>query len=364
MVQYNSFTIDYISGIINCLDIELDNDGNAIIFPDDVSVKKLSALKEHFSSIWERANSAIDICVQKHDAKIQSGMFGLVNDFKRAMQIGFLISDRVVLIDYLYERILNRKDLAEVNIPHLCTVVTELASLLPLAQTGRVVIIPTPFQWHEESKRMMVECIKNDVEINVSIMSFINLWSITKKCNLHPYTIAESKDNYDELMSVNITSSKILTKTSLDYAYKGLLGALLTEDMLAKEGFVTIDNISLSNFQNIVQSEQKFHYEFLNRINAGGEINLNEMAIDLEKAISDEIKNIDKNKLKNFLPQGIAASSIGSYGLAYFCSASLTLNAMASILGISSTILGLLNRDNESNDPVVKVFCELRKHGF
>lgn len=57
-------------------------------------------------------------------------------------------------------------------------------------------------------------------------------------------------------MSVNITSSKILTKTSLDYAYKGLLGALLTEDMLAKEGFVTIDNISLSNFQNIVQSEK------------------------------------------------------------------------------------------------------------
>lgn len=70
--------------------------------------------------------------------------------------------------------------MAKVNIPHLCTVVTELASLLPLAQTGRVVIIPSPFQWHEESKRMMVECIKNDVEINVSIMSFINLWSITK----------------------------------------------------------------------------------------------------------------------------------------------------------------------------------------
>ncbi|MDP0880921.1 hypothetical protein, partial [Klebsiella variicola] len=70
---------------------------------------------------------------------------------------------------------------------------------------------------------------------------------------------------------------------------------------------MTIDNISLSNFQNIVQSEKKFHYEFLNRINAGGEINLNEMAIDLEKAISDEIKNTDKNKLKNFLPQGIAA---------------------------------------------------------
>ncbi|UTD21856.1 MULTISPECIES: hypothetical protein [unclassified Citrobacter] len=364
MVQYNSFTIDYISGVINCLDIELDNDGNAIIFPDDVSVDKLSALKEHFSSIWERANSAIDICVQKHDAKIQSGMFGLVNDFKKAMQIGFLISDRVVLIDYLYERILNRKDLAKVNIPHLCTVVTELASLLPLAQTGRVVIIPSPFQWHEESKRMMVECIKNDVEINVNIMSFINLWSITKKCNLHPYTIAESKDNYDELMSVNITSSKILTKTSLDYAYKGLLGALLTESMLVKEGFVTMDSISLSDFQEIVQSEKKFHYEFLNKITSGGEIDLNEVANDIEDAIAEEIKNADKNVLKKYLPQAIAASSIGSYGLAYFCAASLPLTAMGSVLGISSTILGLLNRNSENNDPIVKVFCELRKHGF
>lgn len=364
MGDYNSFTIDYISGVIRCLDIELDKDGNAIIIPEEVSVNKLSTLKEYLSSIWENSNSAIDICTNKYDAKVQSAMFGLVDDFKRAMQIGFLISDRIVLIDYLYTRILNKNDLTKVNIPHLCAVVTDLASLLALARRGRVVIIPSPFYWDDESRKLMEECVRNNVEINVNIMSFINMWSITKKCNLHPYTIAESKDNYDELMSVNISSSKLLTKTALDYAYKGLLGALLTESMLVKEGFVTMDNISLSDFQEIVQSEKRFHYEFLNKITSGGEIDLNKVANDIEDAISEEIKNEDKNLLKKYLPQAIAASSIGSYGLAYFCAASLPLTAMGSVLGVSSTILGLLNRNSENNDPIVKVFCELRKHGF
>lgn len=364
MVDYNSFTVDYISSIINCLDIEIDNTGNATILPENVSVDKLTVLKCCLNTIWKSSDSAIDICVKKYDAKIQSGMFGLVDDFKRAMQIGFLISDRIILIDYLHERILNKDDLTRVNIPHLCAIVTNLASLLPLAQRGRIVIIPSPFHWHDESKKIMEECIQNDIDLNVDVMSFVNLWSITKKCKLHPYTIAESKDNYDELLSVNISSTKILTKTSLDYAYKGMLSALLTEDLLMKEGFVTSDNISLSDFQKIVQNEKGFHYEYVDRIVSGGEIDLNIMANDIEKSISEEIKKTDINKLKKLLPQGIAASSIGSYGLAYFCAASLPLTAMAATLGISSMLLGLLNNKEANNEPVVKVFSELRRHGF
>lgn len=365
MRNYNHFTINYITTIITTLDIEISNDGKAIIFPENISELKLATLKENIRSLWEDSQTAIEICKNKYDAKIQSGLFGLVNDFNKAMQIGFLISDRIILIDYLYDRLLRGSDFSRVNIPHICAVASELASLLPLAERGRVVIIPSPFSWNDESKQLIRACLDNSIgKFTPYMMAMVNMFSIVKLCQLHPYTIAESDANYDEIMSVNISTGNIISKSSLEYAQKRLLGSLFTEKSLMREGYVTSDRITISKFQQIIQGNNKFHGEYLNKILSGGEIDLSIISEELENSILEEIKNSDKNSLKKLIPTGVLLSSGGGYGLSYFYSASPTLAALGALVGFSSTALSLLLGKSENNDPIVQVFAELKKNGL
>ncbi len=365
MQNYNHFTIDYISTVIKTLKIEISSNDDAVIFPEQISTSMLAELKDKLTLLWDDSQTAIDICKNKHDAKIQSGLFGLVNDFNKAMQIGFLISDRVVLIDYLFNRLLQVSNLANVNIEHLCTVASELARLLPLAKNGRVVIIPSPFTWNAETKEIIRTCVENSPEpFNPHMMTLINLFSITKICNLHPYTIAESDNNYNEIMSVNIAPNKILSAPTLAYAHKGLLGALLTEKSLMKEGFVTSDNISLTNFQKVIHKNTKFNNRYLEKIVSGGEIDLAVITDEIETSILEELESADKNIIKKLVPGMVLVASGSSYGLSYFCAASAQLSALGAFLGFTSTALGLLLGSNAQNDPIVQVFSELKKEGL
>jgi hypothetical protein len=364
MKNYNHFTINYITAIIEALDIKLQDNEEALIVPSTITIEKLRVLKTRLDNIWIDSGSSIDICVNKHDTKIQSGLFGLVDDFKKAIQIGFLISDRVVLVDYLYDRILSLKNLEKTNIPNLCAIVTNLAGLLPLAIKGRIVIIPSPFSWNDDAKDMMEKCVMNNVPLNVNTMSLVSLLSITKKCNLHPYTISESIENHDEILSFDITPAQALTKVTLDYANEGILAALLTEKTLMSEGFITSNTIPLSLYQEITQKDNDFNRKYMKAIVAGGEIDADSIACDIKKSIVDEIKNSDKNKLKKFLPYATGASSMGSYGLAFFYASSVPLSGLAAFFGVTSTLFSLLIGNDKQNDPVVKVFAELKKNGL
>lgn len=363
--NYNHFTIDYITTIITTLDIEISSNGEAIIFPDRITTPKLTALKENLKNIWNDSETAIDICRNKHDAKIQSGLFGLVNDFHKAMQIGFLISDRVVLIDYILDRILNKPDLTRINIPHFCAVASELASLLPLAERGRVVIIPNPFTWNDESKQLIRACVEDSNELFTPyMMAMVNMFSIVKQCKLHPYTIAESDANYDEITSVNISPGHVVSKTNIEHAKKRLMGSLFTEKSLMREGFVTSQDITISKFQEIIQSNERFHSAYLDKILSNGEIDLSVMTQELETSILKEINNTDKNTLKKLNSAGVVLLSGGGYGLSYFYAASPTLSALGALLGFSSTVLGLLLGKSLNDDPVIKVFSELKINGL
>ncbi|MGJ7100848.1 hypothetical protein ABMZ87_17290 [Morganella morganii] len=365
MTNYNHFTIDYISIIITTLEIEISTDGKATILPERISTSKLATLKDRMKYLWKDSETAINICKNKHDAKIQSGLFGLIDDFNKAMQIGFLISDRVILIDYLFCRLLHQSDFTRVNIPHICTIASELANLLPLAKRGRVVIIPNPFSWHDESKQLIRKCIEDsDRTFTPSMMAMVNMFSIINLCKLHPYTIAESDTNYNEITSVNISTGNVISKPSLDHAQKRLLGSLFTEKSLMREGFFTSQKITISKFQQIIQENKKFHNEYLNKILSGGEIDLSVIGDELEASIVEEINKLDQRKLKKLIPAGTILSSAGGYGLAYFCSASPTLSVFGSLLGFSSTVLGLLLDKNKNKDPIIKVFVELQKNGL
>ncbi len=108
-MHYNQFTIDYIEKIKSNLKININTDGEAAFFPDFITDHDVDSLRFDLTEIWNESHKAVDIIHRRHDAVIQSGLFGLVNGLEKAIKIGFLLGDRVVIVDYLFERILQRK---------------------------------------------------------------------------------------------------------------------------------------------------------------------------------------------------------------------------------------------------------------
>lgn len=152
-MHYNQFTIDYIDAVKRNLNIEVNETGESLYFPDSITDINILNLKDELQSIWGDSTSAIDVIRKKEDSTIQSGLFGLVNELDTALKIGFLISDRIVLIDYLFERLLTRKEPNKIDRIHLGVIASSLVNTLPLAKIGRIVIIPSPFNWYPDTKK-------------------------------------------------------------------------------------------------------------------------------------------------------------------------------------------------------------------
>ncbi|MBL4593515.1 MAG: hypothetical protein JKX68_06835, partial [Flavobacteriales bacterium] len=108
-MNYNQFTIDYIKAIQNNLCIEVNSNNEAVFFPDKIDSQKIENPKKELSEIFTYSQSSIEILKDKTESSVQAGLFGLVNNLDKAVKIGFLIADRIVLIDYIFERILSKK---------------------------------------------------------------------------------------------------------------------------------------------------------------------------------------------------------------------------------------------------------------
>jgi hypothetical protein len=170
--HYNEFTICYIEALSEHLKIETDSNGQAIFVPGRIKTADLVTLKMTLDALWQKAEQSVTVVRRKQESQLQSCLFGLVDDLDLALKTGYLISDRVVLLDYLYERILCKKKAEKIDLQHMGVVASGLCSALDLAKEGRLVIIPHPFGWHPETKAFIADVSENAV-LDPGIMSFL-----------------------------------------------------------------------------------------------------------------------------------------------------------------------------------------------
>src|SRR5690606_5483875 len=95
--------------------------------------------------------------------------------------------------------------------------------------------------------------------VSPELMSLLNLLSITKSCNLKPYTIAESDESFKRIINKDIDSTSLVGKDGEYTAYEAILAGLLSERLLNEEEFKLNDNISLIEYHNIINQEEKFY---------------------------------------------------------------------------------------------------------
>jgi predicted transcriptional regulator len=359
-MHYNKFTIDYIESIKRNLKIEVNEFGEATYFPDIVTDCDILNLKKELQVIWENSTSAIDVIRTKQESMIQSGLFGIINEFDTALKIGFLMSDRIVLIDYLFERLLKKKEPNKIDRIHIGVISNSLVEVLPLAQKGRIVIIPSPFYWYPETKRIIGE-IASKITISPSLMSLLNMLSITKYCKLHPYTIAESEKNYSLIIDSQIDYDMI-GKDGGNYAYESILGALLSEKLLNEIELKIALNIPLSKYFEIITSNKDFYLKYLTEITRGGSINAQSNINRIRDALVKEIEEKNKIDFRNLAKGATIASSIGSAVIAAvstITAVSAPLLIIGSLLRLSATLTGLVNNNKKNEDIIISVFKKL-----
>ncbi|BAK73250.1 conserved hypothetical protein [Arcobacter sp. L] len=346
--------------------IEIDENDHITFNPINVTEKNKKKLILEFTKIWEISQSSIDILKNKEDSKVQGGLFGLHENFEMAVKTGFLISDRVVLIDYIYERILFNKDAKSINSIQLAQVAIDLVKLLPLAEKGRIVIIPNPFSWNNDSKRLINE-VAQKVTLSMSLITMINMLSICKLCKLHPYTIASSKEEYTRIIEKEIDYTDLIGKDGGKYAYEGILGSLISQRLLSEIRFSSISDVPYNKFVEIISNYNNFHSEYLEAITQSGSLNADVNIDKIKKSVDLAQKNAN-GKLTTLLNTYSPSLNLSGSGLSL---ASVVMNlppsltSASSVAGLGLLVLGTLSEffDNkqENTNTIISVFKDLEK---
>lgn len=364
-MHYNNFTIDYLSTIKSVLNIEANDHGEMVCIPEAISDACISELEKALNAIWDNSRSAIDIVRDKHDSTIQSGLFGLVDDLDNAIKIGYLLSDRVVLIDYIYSRIITRKNPESIDRIYLCNICNSLVRLLPLAKDGRIVIIPNPFDWNKTSKELILEASKKNI-ISIQIISMLNMLSICKECKLNPYTIAESEELFDKILNDQIDYTDMIGKAYGTNSYESILCALLSEKLLSNIEFQFLNHYPIEKYSDIISQEKGFYSEYSSKITSGGISHFEQNIKDIEKTflVAIEKKN---NNISN-IAKGISAlSGVGGAGIALLGATSV-ISAPLAMAGASLSLIASLGAVVKStpdkDEPLINVFKKLRSNRY
>lgn len=362
-MHYNQFTIDYITAIKRHLKIEFNTNGEAVFLPDEIKPADIINLTAELKEIWSDSKNAIDLVKSKQDSIIQSGLFGLVNELDTALKVGFLISDRIILIDYLYERILLKKKPENIDIVHLGILASSLVNTLPLVEKGRIVIIPNPFDWNPESKQIIKE-VATRTTLTPDLMSLLNMLSITKICKLHPYTIAESENVYNTIIESQIDTVDAIGKDGEEYAYGGILGALLSEKLLTETELKVILNVPLRHYFDIISSNKEFYSNYLEEITSGGSLSGETNIDSLRKRILKHIEEKNNIDLPIIAKAYTVAAGLGSGAIALVSTASVVsapVMITGAVLALSATLTGLVNKKDKGEQPIISVFNKLFK---
>ncbi len=353
----NTFTVEYINTIKKNLNISIGSDGNAIFVYDRVGSQDVEKLKKELSILWKNSQSAITLVKDKVESKIQAGLFGLVDDLEFAVKVGFTLGDRVVLIDFLYERIL--RDITKVNYDLLGSVATSLVNLLHLAEKGRVVMIPNPFHWNEGSKEIIIEAISSGTQITPSLISMLNMLSVTKILQLHPYTIAESDTQYSYILNNQLDEVGIADESTKRCAYDSILGALLSEKILNTSDMKIALDIPISDYHNIIDSNKNFYNEYLKILTDGGPLNTENNLDIIEQKIDNAVNLRNQQFCKIFKnSMTLGGGIIGILGTASVISAPLAITG--AVLGFVPTLLDVFKGSNNNNeDAIISVFSKI-----
>ena len=285
-------SLQYVDIIQDRLQIELDDSGCPVFVPDRVDPAHIISLKDDISDTFQ--NSITDML---HEASaqgkdiIQGIGFGLIEDFEKFIKVGLLYSNKVVLWDYLWGRILRDVTTYEQVIDHLGEVANNLVGIRQIIENDGIIIMPHPTDWHKGTNTCLSELAEKPNLYTSENFGLVSALSVCQELQLHPYTLYENgvslggKPEFDKLYNAD----------KINYAYN------LTK-LLDEEPFTLINNLSASAFHQFLKDNPDFFAEFRDTFLISGdkksEAELKQAFIQKKDKVIAQLKERDKNAQK------------------------------------------------------------------
>ena len=334
-MHYNQFTIGYLELLSKYLS---ENPNNSSSEKCIASVKRL---KEKLEALWVTSHESIEIVQDKFDSTIQSGLFGHVYNLDYALKTGYILSDRIVLLDFLYERVLKKKSPEEVDIDVVNSLAISLEKLLPLAREGRLIIIPTPFSWHPDSKAVIEEVSKKTT-LTHELMSMLNMLSVAKLCNINPFTISESEEKFNTIIKSHLDHVDELGRVTGDIAYKSILGALVTEQLIRDTELKFVENIPIERYAEVINANDNFYQDYQTMIHPVDVLNTDSKLESVQEQIVAGIKLHNPKTLKKAIKIITSGSVAGAATIAVVGA----VGVISAPLTIAGVLLGVWSQTN------------------
>jgi len=280
-------TLNYLSAIESRLGITWEAPNRPVCLPDQFNSAGLTSLRTDLDgmlkgNLADKARNDTRVYGKDH---IQTVGFGLAPDFDQFIKLGFLYGDRVVLWDFLSNRLLLEK--SKISNLALANTACQLLMLKPAVERGAVVVLPHPAEWSGLAE-MVAEDLKQQGTRSAAVFGLsMALSAVEEGLPLHPFTLLRNELQPKASPAVSGNEGDLYSKEN--YIFQKALSG-----MLSNQQFVYLQNVSSAELQKIVAGNQELHRQLRRVFNPPTGMSQQQVAIELQHLQTDLAKLIER----------------------------------------------------------------------
>ena len=281
-------SLNYLAAIESRLGITWEANDTPVCVPDGFDASATKNLKAELDGILkgEPPRKALNATREYGKQYIQTVGFGLAADFDQFVKLGFLYGDRVVLWDFLSDRLLSEK--SKISKMTLAQTACELLLLKPAVERGAVVILPHPMEWSGLAEMVAEDLQQQGVRSTAVFGLSMALSAVEEGLNLHPFTMLRSEPQPKPSSAVSGYEGDFYSKEN--YIFQNALS-----QMLSNQQFAYLQNISSAEFQRIVAEHKELRRELRKLFNPTPGLSRQQLAAE-QKSLQSDLSGLIKKQ--------------------------------------------------------------------
>jgi hypothetical protein len=281
-------TLNYLSAVESRLCITWAAPNQPICLPDQFDDGALKSLKTDLDdmlkgNLADRARNATQKYGKDH---IQTVGFGLAPDFDQFIKLGFLYGDRVVLWDFLSNRLLLEN--SGISNLDLANTACKLLMLKPAVERGAVVILPHPMEWSNLAEMVAEDLQEQRVRSGAVFGISMALSAVEEGLPLHPFTLLGNEAQPKASPAVSGNVAELYSKEN--YIFQRSLS-----DLLKNQQFTYLQSVSAAEFQKVVSQHEGLHQKLRKLFNLSAGLSTQQISAEL-RTLQKELPNLIKKQ--------------------------------------------------------------------
>ncbi len=298
-------SLNYLSAIESRLGISWGVNNQPICLPDHLDAAALKGLKADLDDILKgvSASNARNATEEYGRDHIQTVGFGLAPDFDQFVKLGFLYGERVVLWDFLSNRLLLEK--SKITNLTLAKTACDILMLKPAVERGAIVILPHPMEWSGLAEKV-AEDLKRQGSRSAAVFGLsMALSAVEEGLNLHPFTMLRSDPQPKASYGLSEHEGDLYSKEN--YIFQKALSG-----MLNNQEFAYLQNVSAAEFQRIVAEHKDLRRKLRKLFNPPPGLSQQQLATELKSMESDfaDLINKQNSGIRKYGAEGLEATAV------------------------------------------------------